>query len=302
MTNLLLDLEPGKPGHLPFTIIIVTRNEENNIGPCLKAIANFAPVIVVDSGSKDKTKKIARQHGAHVHDFTWNGRYPKKRQWVLDNIPLAHDWVLFLDADERMPQKLKNDLIKLFKSGPAKDGYFIKSLYKIGDHVCRYGMRNNKLCLFNIRKMAFPVVDDLACPGMGEIEGHYQPVSQNPFEPVRIGRLKSPLIHLSLDDRAKWTVKHENYAAWAACMTVRKAWPADPDKRRDLLKRFFRALPCQPFFAFIQSYVVRLGFLDGKAGWTLARSRASYYAMIRRSLKRRSHRARAHSVRKVPAH
>lgn len=302
MTNMMLDLEPGKPGHLPFTIIIATKNEQKNIKPCLDAIAGFAPVLVVDSNSTDQTKSIAKKLGAQVHDFEWDGSYPKKRQWILDNIPLPHDWVMFLDADERLPQKLKNELADLFTKGPDKDGYFIKSHYKINNHVCRHGMQNNKLCLFNMRKIAFPVVDDLACPGMGEIEGHYQPVSKEPFDNIQIGRLKHPVIHLGLNDHPKWFIKHENYAKWAACMTTRKAWPIDPDKKRQTAKSLLRKIPFAPLCVFLHSYIIRLGFLDGKAGWQLAQSRYMYYTMINRALRQRQKQTHSFNGNRARAH
>lgn len=82
------------------TVIVPVRNEERNLARCLSKLGDFAHVLVVDSGSTDATPEIARAHGAELVDFSWNGRFPKKRNWVLTTVALPTDWVLFLDADE----------------------------------------------------------------------------------------------------------------------------------------------------------------------------------------------------------
>src|SRR5437588_9419273 len=92
--------EAGVALKIPVTVVIPVRNEERNLARCLERLGAFAHVLVVDSGSSDATVEIARAHGAEVIDFTWNGRYPKKRNWVLTTQTLPTEWVLFLDADE----------------------------------------------------------------------------------------------------------------------------------------------------------------------------------------------------------
>ena len=268
--------------HIPLTILIMTRNETKKIEPCLKAIANFAPVVIVDTGGDPAMQKMAEKYGARFVAYEWNGRYPKKRQWALEALELDHNWILFIDADERIPQKLKTEITTLFATKPEKDGYFIPSVYKINTQICRFGLRNNKLVLFDRTRLAFPVVDDLKCPGMGEIEGHYQPVSRNFPAPVTIGRLKNPMVHLAFEDEEKWYERHNQYARWAACMTSRKSWPVDPVPWRQKLKECSRVLlPVMPFIAFAHSYILKAGFIDGQAGLKLAKSRYYYYKKIR---------------------
>lgn len=270
---------------LPLTILIITKNEAENIGPCLKAIGDFAPVIVIDSHSEDNTAEIAQNHGARLVSYQWNGQYPKKRQWALDHLDLPHGWVLFIDADERLTQKCKTEIIRLFQKGPDKDGYYIKALYKIRDKVCHHGFKNNKLVLFKKNTICFPVIDDLTCPGMGEIEGHYQPAAPDVLHNITTGQIRSPIIHLALRDEDKWRRRHADYARWAACMTRRKAWP--PEKRpfihfsKNLAKNYPKI---SPFLAFAHSFVLKSGWLDGKAGWKLACSRFIYYQMIAKEL------------------
>lgn len=267
----------------PLSIIVATRNESRQMAECLRAISGFSHTIVVDSHSDDDTLSIAKTFDVETYQFDWNGAYPKKRQWILDNLPLPHDWVLFIDADERLPQKLKTEIQALLASHPDKNGYFIRSSYKIGNKVCRFGMQNNKLVLFDRHKMHFPVIDDLACHGMGEIEGHYQPVSRDPYTKAKTGQLKTPMIHLMPDDTRTWERKHLRYARWAACMNARHSWPKDPSLRREQLKNVLRCIPFVPQIIFLHSFLLRLGCLDGGAGWKLARSRQRYYQMIKKA-------------------
>jgi hypothetical protein len=212
--------------------------------------------------------------GAAVINFTWDGRYPKKKQWCLDHVPARHNMILLLDADEVMTPALVQEIRA---KGLRHDGYFMRGRYVMNGRALRYGLHNNKLSLIDRRKFAFPVVDDLGLPGMGAVEGHYQPVAKTPD--VTIGRFREPLLHYASDG---WKERHEGYAAWERGMNERKAWPVDPVPWRQALKQIFRALPGRPLWAFIHCYVVKRGFLDKKPGWDFACSRASYYAMIGR--------------------
>src|SRR5690606_31391394 len=97
---------------LDLTIAIPAKNEALNLPGCLKAIGpDFAQrVVVIDSGSTDQTKQIAKNFGAEVLDFNWNGKFPKKRNWFLINHALTTKWVLFLDADEYLTDEFKAEL------------------------------------------------------------------------------------------------------------------------------------------------------------------------------------------------
>lgn len=262
-----------------ISVIIVTKNEAARIERCLKALEGFDDIWVVDSGSTDGTPAIAKQAGAHVVDFQWDGCYPKKRQWCLDTLTLAHDFVFFPDADEIVPPALIREMKAL---DLTKAGYFIKGRYVFAGKTLRYGLQNNKLALLDRRKMAFPVVDDLDASGMGEIEGHYQPILKPGYKSEEIGQLQTPLLHEAYEDEAGWQARHERYARWEQAMSRKNAWPQDPDPKRERLKRFFRTVPFRPLIAFIHCYVLKLGFLDGQAGFCFACSRFRYYRMIRR--------------------
>lgn len=267
---------------IPVSAVIVTKNEEQRIGRCLAALEGFGEIVVVDSNSADRTCEIAAQAGVRVENFTWNGVYPKKRQWCLDNMAFKYDWIFFIDADEAMTPELRREMADLFALGtPGCAGYFVQGAYHWCGKLLHHGLRNNKLCLIDRRKIEFPVIDDLGMPGMGEMEGHYQPVLNSAYKNERIGRLKNPLVHYACEDKEGWTRRHERYADWEVAMNKKRAWPGDVSALRSLAKRVFRAMPFRPFVAFLHSYVLKGGVLDGAAGLDFALSRASYYRMIR---------------------
>ncbi len=265
---------------IPISVLISTRNEEARMPACLAALEMFGEIIVIDSGSTDNTFKIAATLGAQVVPFTWNGQYPKKRQWCLNNLTLAHDWIFFVDADEVLTTALIDEIRALFQEKPTHDGYFVDGLYVIDGVVLKHGIKNSKLVLFDRRKFNFPVVSDLDIPGMGEMEGHYQPVATNS---ATIGHLKAPLLHYAYNSGENWQSRHHRYAQWEAGMNARHAWPVDPVPQRQKLKELFRALPCRGLIAFIHSYILKCGFLDGRAGFGLALDRYRYYVMVARS-------------------
>ena len=271
--------------NVPISVIVVTRNEAARIAACLEGLQAFDDVWVVDSESTDETCALARAYGVQVANFEWNGAYPKKRQWCLDHLPLKYDWVFFVDADEIVGEDLLREIAALDLSpNSAFAGYFVRGryLWPQGDGVktLRFGLSNNKLALFDRRKIEFPVVDDLGLEGMGEIEGHYQPVCKPGFDNAGIGQLRHCMIHAACESKALWFTRHERYAVWEAGMHARGAWPEDPVKLRAWLKRIFRAMPMRHIAAFLHCYILKFGFLDGAAGFDFARSRAWYYRRI----------------------
>ena len=275
-------------GGIPVSVIVMTLNEQANIAACLDTVTHFDQVFVVDSGSNDDTALIAAQRGATVVPFTWNGRYPKKKQWCLDQLPFRHDWVFFVDTDERLTPALVAEIADLFRSGPERHGYFIEGRYVFLGRVLRFGLRNRKLAFFDRRVASFPPCDDLSVSRMWEVEGHYQPKIEG-----TIGRLAAPMLHADDKPLFAWFERHNRYSDWEAELeesgALDRLAEAENPKRR-FLKRLFRGLPLRPFAAFLHSYVVKLGFLDGAAGLHFALARSFYYWQI--GLKRRALRQR----------
>lgn len=270
---------------IPVSVIVVTKNEECALPECLEALGRFDDVRVVDSNSSDKTCAVAEKYGARVENFSWNGSYPKKRQWCLDHLNLKYSYVFFVDADEVVPSALVDEIARLEW---GKAGYFVSGCYVFEGRVLKHGLRNNKLALFDRGKIEFPVVDDLDIDGMGEIEGHYQPVLKPEYAREKIGQLHTPLLHAAYQNAQDWEGRHYRYARWEAGMNVRGAWPVDPKPWRQFLKTVFRVMPYRNIAAFLHCYIFKLGLLDGFAGYRFACSRARYYQMISDASKARA--------------
>lgn len=261
---------------ISLSVIMLTKNEAKNIKYSLPPLVKyFDDVHVVDSHSSDETAKMAEDFGATVTHFEWNGQYPKKKQWALDNLSLKHDWVLFVDADEGISKNLIQDIKGLdFKC----DAYFIRADMVWMKKRLKYGFKNNKLCLFNKTVFHYPVIDDLDIDGGWEVEGHYQPVIRDGHDDVLIGQLKSRMIHY--DRKGEWDMRHDKYVAWERGMNEKRAWPVDPVFYREFIKEILRASKLRPYLYFVYGYILKAGFLDGKQGLDYALKRFHYNRRI----------------------
>jgi glycosyltransferase involved in cell wall biosynthesis len=279
----------GGPANIPVSVVVMTRNEAANIANCLRCLVAFAQVVVVDSDSTDETASIAQLHGATLVPFHWNGHYPKKKQWSLEWPGLAHDWVLFVDADERLTPALVAEIAARLAKPRCEAAFFIDSRPVWLGRVLRFGSPYRKMALLHRQRARFPVCDDLHIATMWEVEGHYQPQLQGPA-----GRLSAPMIHADEKPPFAWFERHNRYSDWEAQLETTSG---DDNSRlagekgwRRFAKRAVAALPCRPLWAFLHAYVLYLGFLDGKAGLHHAVARSFYYWSI--SLKRDWLRAR----------
>src|SRR5579864_4071297 len=95
---------------LPITVIVAARNEARNLPRCLESLQCAGEVYVIDSQSTDATVQIAESYGAHVVQFHYQGGWPKKRQWAMDSLPLSHDWIFLVDADEALTPELSSEI------------------------------------------------------------------------------------------------------------------------------------------------------------------------------------------------
>ena len=140
---------------LPVSVIIPVRNESHNLMRCMKSLRNMGEVYVVDSNSTDSTVEVARSHGAQVAQFHYQGGWPKKRQWAMDTLPLAFDWVLLIDADEALTPELESE-IRQAVANPKIDGYYIAlQMFFLGRALRHCGARFYKLSLFRRGKGNF---------------------------------------------------------------------------------------------------------------------------------------------------
>ena len=269
------DVRPHGP--LPITVIVSTKNEEEGIATALSYLSEFDDVVVVDSASTDRTVEIAESLGARVVPFVWNGAYPKKKQWCLENAGAKYSWVLFLDADERPSKNLLLELRELIPEMEAVKfgGYDILLSYRFAGKFLKYGHRVTKRALLNPSHSRFPVVNDLDAPGMQELEGHYQPLVDGP-----VGSLHGRILHDDKDPIRTWFDRHNKYSDWEAYLAVHHDLKADIASKRSSNGRVFDKVPFKPALFFIYSYCARLGFLDGRAGFDYAFALSGYYWQI----------------------
>src|SRR5258708_10933861 len=123
---------------LPVRVIVAARNEARNLPRCLEALRDVGEVYVIDSQSADATPEIARSFGAKVVQFHYQGGWPKKRQWAMETLPLAFDWILLLDADEALTPALADE-IRLAVENRNISGYYISLQLQFLGRTLRHG-------------------------------------------------------------------------------------------------------------------------------------------------------------------
>jgi glycosyltransferase involved in cell wall biosynthesis len=199
---------------IPCSVIVLTKNEEQNIRKCLNSVAAFDQVFVVDSSSTDKTCDIAQELGASVVQFNWNGKYPKKKGWSLENLPFRHDWILYVDADEELKPAGALEIARTLEV-ESRDlrhaGFFVGYDYVFLNRILKHGFRTYKLILVDRHRSRFLEYDDLGAGSLGEIEGHYQPAIDG-----KVGVLKERMIHRDHDSLFHYFDRHNRYSDWEA--------------------------------------------------------------------------------------
>jgi glycosyltransferase involved in cell wall biosynthesis len=269
---------------VPVTVVLPVLNEERNLPAALESVAFADEVVVVDSASTDRTAAIAEEHGARVEQFSYNGLGPRKKAWALEHLELANDWVLMLDADERVPAALRDEIAAAIESGEA-DGYFVDREFVFMGRSLRCFRPNWNLRLF---RTGCGCMEDLGLyelPRTGDNEVHEHIVVEGPT-----AFLKTALLHQDYRGLTDWLDRHNRYATWEAHL-YRKfrteplgVGPAgflrlDPVRRKRVLRRLWSRLPARPLLRFFVWYLVRRGFLDRRPGFAFC-VLMSYYEFI----------------------
>ncbi|HEY6008459.1 MAG TPA: glycosyltransferase family 2 protein [Geobacteraceae bacterium] len=265
---------------MKVSVLIPTLNEVRNIAACLESVRWADEVVVVDSGSRDGTVERARELGARVVPFDWKGRLPKKKNWALANVAWRNDWVLVLDADERVTPELAEEVQSELQR-PRADGYFINRRFvflgKWIRHCGYYPSWNMRLFRHRLGRYESVEVGDA---GSGDNEVHEHVVLNG-----RCAHLKNDLLHFAYPDIYTWVEKHNRYSNWEA--RVELAGAGERERRigarltwRRRLRAWSRRLPFRPTLRFWYSYVWQRGFLDGRAGLTFCRLLAAYEMLI----------------------
>jgi len=262
---------------IPITVLVQTLNEEIGIRHCLEKLKRFDEVIVVDSNSTDSTASICESLGFSVVSFTWDGSYPKKKQWQLENVSTRNEWVLFVDADETPSAELLAELEALFSPDlpQACAAYEIELDYVFAGRPLKHGHRVVKRALLNRNSARFPEMDDLDAPGMGELEGHYQPEVHG-----KVLRLSGRLVHEDKDPVRTWFDRHNRYSDWEAYLRTHPKTKRMTRERRSSQGKIFDLMPFKPLIFFFYSYVFRSGWRDGRAGFDYAIALSTYYWQI----------------------
>jgi glycosyltransferase involved in cell wall biosynthesis len=265
--------------NIPITVVIPVKNEEDNLLRCLGCLTSFSEVIVVDSGSVDRTQDIARAWGARLIDFHWNGKYPKKRNWVLLNHALQNDWVLFLDADEFISDEFCDEVAEAVRAG-NRAGYWLSyTNYFLGRRL-RYGLSQRKLALFKIGSGLYERIDEDAWSPL-DMEVHEHPILNG-----SVGEIRSPIEHNDFRGIEKFLQRHQDYAIWEA----RRILLLDRQSKegcggkftiRQRFKYRYVERGWYPLFYFVYAYFLRFGFIDGAAGFQYAFYKAWYFLTVR---------------------
>jgi glycosyltransferase involved in cell wall biosynthesis len=231
--------QPMPSSQLPVSAVLITYNTGEQLAPCLRSLAFVDEIVVVDSGSDDATREVARQHGARVVEEAWRGFGPQKRFAVS----LAkHDWVLCIDADEEVSGELAAAIAEVL-ARPQHIAYRMPRSNRFMGRYLRHGegFPDWSLRLFDRRHAQWS--DDAV---------HEKVVTSG-----SVGRLseRAVLMHHSAESLASYLDKQNRYTSLQADALYRAGERAN----------VWRLL-LSPALRFLKFYVIRLGFLDGLAG------------------------------------
>ncbi|HZR56194.1 MAG TPA: glycosyltransferase family 2 protein [Terriglobales bacterium] len=254
---------------LPISVIVPVRNEARNLPRCLESLRGVGEVYVIDSGSTDQTADIAYSYSTKIVQFRYRGGWPKKRQWAIDTLPLAYDWILLLDADEALTPELIVEIQQAIKN-PDINGYYISLRMHFLGRVLRHsGASFYKLSLFRRRKGRFEcrLIDQDT--SMCDMEVHEHVVVDG-----RTEKLNHSLLHNNIESLSRYIQKHDEYSNWEARVWLHgethgelpPSLTGTQAQRRRWLRKTLFMLPGSPAFFFLYKYVFCLGFLDGVPG------------------------------------
>ncbi len=239
-----------------ISAVVLTKNEEKNIGKCLKSLHWCDEIIVIDDYSRDKTVSLAKKLGARVYQHNLKADYSDQRNFGLKKT--RGDWVLFVDADEFISSQLQDEIKEKILKSKEVAGFYLKRKDKFLGKWLQFGETSRIKLLRLARK------------GAG---GWQRPVHDVWQIKGRIGELKNPLMHqrqLTISDFLK---KINQYSS----LRARQLY-----EQKVKTNAFFIML--YPMAKFGQNYILRLGFLDGKAGFVMAAMMSIHSFLVRAKL------------------
>ncbi|MGH9440711.1 MAG: glycosyltransferase family 2 protein [Thermoanaerobaculia bacterium] len=248
-----------------ISAVILAFNEEKNLPDCLESLATVASeIFVVDSGSTDGTREIAARFGANLVEHPFSN-YSAQRNWAIDNLPLAGDWVLHLDADERLTPELAREIGEELPRVDAGVGGFLfrKRTVFLGRWI-RHGGHYPSFHLRLLRK------------GKGRCEDRLY--DQHFLVEGNVRAFRNDYLDVIASNLNVWTARHLRWADLEAdeielppssgARVAARLGAGPVAKRRWLRERAYLRGPLfvRAFAYFLYRYVVRLGFLDGTEG------------------------------------
>lgn len=257
------------PGKRPCSILVLTKNEEQNITECLKTLMFSDDIVVLDSYSTDRTCEIAASF-PNVRVIqrkfdTWS----RHSNWALENIRWKHDWVYYSDADERVPQNLRDEIVAKCNIDPQpSNAYRLKYKNMFMGRWLRYG-GIYPVWIIRLFKPDLIRYEDRAVNAHPVVEGH-------------LGSLDHDFIHYSFNKGlVPWFIKHNSYSDMESKEAVRvrqgSVWSKiqglfsrEPGVTRRSAKDLSFFPPLRAFIRFFYMYVIRMAVFDGRAGFHYA--------------------------------
>ena len=233
---------------MKITATIITLNEERNIARAIESLRCSDEILIIDSGSTDRTVELAENLGARVVEAGWRG-YAGQKNWAAEQA--SNDWILSLDADEALSEALEAEIWNLKKSGPQFDAYTMPRLARyLGRWIFHSGWYpDRKIRLYNRAKAEW----------LGDF------VHESVQVYGRLGHLESNLLHFTCDSLSEHMKTIDRYTTLAAQEIAGRKLPV-PISR----------LILDPAWTFVKSYFIQRGFLDGLEGLTIAHMAAFY--------------------------
>lgn len=251
---------------LPLAVVVLTLNEEKNLDACLASVADWADdVFVIDSGSRDRTPEIAKRYGAHFLEHPFEN-YAQQRNWAQSALEYKGEWLLHIDADERVSPELAKSLRDFFMDG-AQETYNGAAMARRTVFWGRPILRGGHYPVYQLRlvRRGYARCEDRLYDQHFVVEG-------------TTTLLKGDLIDVIGSDLTTWTIRHARWGELEAReLLARKTggthvepdWRGTPIQRRRWMRTslyerapsFWRAL-----FYFFYRYFLRFGFLDGVEG------------------------------------
>lgn len=263
---------------VPVSIMVPIRNEAENLPRCLASVGWADEIFVVDSQSTDGSIALAEAAGARVVQFQFNGTWPKKKNWALENLPFRNEWIFILDADETLPPEAEAEFREAIAQAGPLAGYWINRRFMFLGRWLKHAYYPNwNLRLFRHARGRYEKLTD-AATASGDNEVHEHVVIDGPT-----GRLRCEMDHYAFPSVEVFVEKHNRYSNWEARVATERHLASSAGRissarvhTRRRLKLLSQRLPCRPLLRFLYVYVWQKGFLDGWDGYYFARLHAMY--------------------------